>query len=189
MEIRIRETGAVVSETEFRALHPNTSMPQQLSAELLNNFGADIVFEGPQASGGEFWQYSIRDGVQELNGKWYTRYVLGPVFTDPAERAAYVAAKTAERNAGIQKSIVDATQQRLDDFAKTRGYDGILSACTYATSPTAKFAQEGQYCVIQRDATWTTLYAMLAEVEAGTRPMPTGFADVEPELPALEWPN
>lgn len=188
MEIRIRETGAVVTEQEFRAMHPNTSMPQQLSAELLNNFGADIVFEGPQASGGEFWQYSMRDGVQELNGKWYTRYVLGPVFTDPAEQAAYVAAKTAERNASIQKSIVDATQQRLDDFAKTRGYDGILSACTYATSPTPKFAAEGQYCVAQRDATWAKLYEMLAEVEAGTRPMPTGYADIEAELPALTWP-
>jgi hypothetical protein len=29
---------------------------------------------------------------------------------------------------------------------------------------------------------------MLDEVIAGTRPMPTGFADIEPELPVLTWP-
>lgn len=88
----------------------------------------------------------------------------------------------------LQTSIVASTQQRLDDFAKTRGYDGILSACTYATSPTVKFAAEGQYCVAQRDATWAKLYEMLAEVQAGTRPVPSGFDDIKPELPALEWP-
>lgn len=188
MEIRIRESGAVITESEFRAMHPNTSMPQQLGEQVLNNFGADIVFEGPQASGGEFWQYSMRDGVQEIGGKWYTRYVLGPVFTDPAEQAAYVAAKTAERNASIQKSIVDATQQRLDDFARTRNYDGILSLCTYATSAVPKFAAEGQYAVQARDATWAALYAFMADVQVGTQPVPTGFEDVEPLLPPLAWP-
>ena len=96
-----------------------------------------------------------------------------PVVRDPEE---------------IRAEIVAATQQRLDTFAQSRGYDGILSACTYATSPTPRFAAEGQYCVEARDATWARLYEMLGEVLAGTRPMPSGFADVEPELPALSWP-
>jgi hypothetical protein len=30
---------------------------------------------------------------------------------------------------------------------------------------------------------------LLAEVQAGTRPMPSGFADIEPELPPLVWPT
>lgn len=33
------------------------------------------------------------------------------------------------------------------------------------------------------------LYEMLAEVEAGTRPLPDGYADVESELPVLAWPD
>ena len=88
----------------------------------------------------------------------------------------------------FQKGLVNSVQKRLDDFAKTRNYDGVLSACTYATSPTAKFATEGQYCVAQRDATWSTMYQIMAEVEAGTRPMPTSYADIEPDLPARVWP-
>jgi hypothetical protein len=89
----------------------------------------------------------------------------------------------------VQAEIVAATQTRLDDFARTRGYDSCLSCCTYATSPTPRFAAEGQYCVAARDATWARLYEMLDEVLAGTRPMPSGYADIEAELPVLAWPN
>lgn len=89
----------------------------------------------------------------------------------------------------LQAEIVGATQRRLDDFARTRNYDGILSACTYATSLVPKFTTEGQYAVQARDATWATLYALLAEVQSGTRPAPASFDDVAPLLPALEWPQ
>ena len=88
----------------------------------------------------------------------------------------------------IVADITSATQARLDTFARTRNYDGILSACTYATSTNPRFASEGQYCVTARDATWSALYVVMAEVEAGTRPMPTGYQDIEPDLPALVWP-
>jgi hypothetical protein len=88
----------------------------------------------------------------------------------------------------IEKEIVTSTQDRLDFFARTRNYDGILSACTYATSPTNKFKVEGQYCVDSRDATWSKLYDILNEVQSGTRPMPSGYKEIEPELPVLEWP-
>lgn len=89
----------------------------------------------------------------------------------------------------VQKEVVYNTQARLDAFAATRNYSGILSACTYASSLVPKFAVEGQYCVRARDATWAKLYEILAEVEAGTRPMPSGYAAIEPELPVLVWPN
>lgn len=89
----------------------------------------------------------------------------------------------------IQAEIIGATQQRLDDFARTRNYDGILSACTYATSTVPKFQAEGQYAVNARDMTWVTLYQILGEVQAGTRPVPSSFADIEPDLPVLTWPT
>lgn len=88
----------------------------------------------------------------------------------------------------LKTDIIQQTQNRLDAFAKTRNYDNILSACTYATSPTAKFAAEGQYCVIQRDATWAKLLKILDDVSAGIRPVPAGYAEIEPELPPLIWP-
>lgn len=83
--------------------------------------------------------------------------------------------------------VTEAVQKRLDDFAKTRNYDGILSACTYATDPNPTFAAEGQYCVTVRSQTWATLYTIMAEVESGVRPMPSKFADIEADLPVLTW--
>jgi hypothetical protein len=97
--------------------------------------------------------------------------------------------ETPKTSTQIQSEIVASTQQRLDTFAQTRNYDSILSACTYATDTNPKFSAEGQYCVGARGATWTKLAEMLAEVEAGTRPMPTGYADIESELPPLVWPT
>jgi hypothetical protein len=79
-------------------------------------------------------------------------------------------------------------QARLDAFARTRGYDGILSACTYATSTNPKFAVEGQYCVQVRDETWAKCYEILNAVQAGERPIPT-WEELEAELPPLKWQN
>lgn len=89
----------------------------------------------------------------------------------------------------IKSLILDAVQNRLDTFAKTRNYDNILSACTYATDIDATFSAEGQYCVAGRGATWRKLYEILDEVNTGIRPEPTCYADIEPELPALNWPD
>ena len=117
MQIRIRQTGAVMYEGEFRALFPNTSMPQQLSEELLNSFGADVVFEGPQATGGTVYQYSQASGVEQVNGKWYTKYILGPVFLDQVvdgvtttaaeQEATYKAQKDAEQAKNVRATRDD----------------------------------------------------------------------------------
>lgn len=87
----------------------------------------------------------------------------------------------------IQAAVTAEVQKRLDDFAKTRNYDGILSACTYASSNVPRFAAEGQYAVSARDAHWYACYAILADVQAGTRPTPT-LEEVMAEMPPLQWP-
>jgi hypothetical protein len=84
--------------------------------------------------------------------------------------------------------IVQAVQSHLDTEARTHGYDGILSACTYATSTVPTFAAEGQACVAWRDAVWSKCYAELAKVQAGERAMPTP-AEAVAELPEMEWPQ
>lgn len=106
---------------------------------------------------------------------------------EEAEWDAQESAHLAESAARVQSAIVTATQARLDAFAQQRGYDGILSACTYATSSVPKFMREGQGAVNARDATWAALHGIMGKVQAGELPMPSGFADVEPLLPVLEW--
>ena len=143
MQIRIRESGAVMFEDEFRKLFPNTSMPQQLSEELLNEFGADVVFEGPQASGGTVYQYSQRDGVEQLDGKWYTKYILGPVFTDTTDEsgnvtpaadneAAYKATKDADQAKSVRQSrdtkLAETDWRFRSDMTPSQGWKDYCQA-------------------------------------------------------------
>lgn len=116
MQIRIRESSAVMYIDEFRRLNAGTSFPQVISEETLNDFGADIVFEGPQASGGDHYQYSQAAGVEQIDGKWYTKYILGPVFTDTPEieisETETQPAKTAAENEAAYKATKDAEQAK-----------------------------------------------------------------------------
>lgn len=88
----------------------------------------------------------------------------------------------------LQQQFTDAIQGYLDDFARTRNYDNILSAATYATSTVPKFRAEGQYAVEARDEVWATGYEILDAVIAGRRSIP-GLEEVLSELPRLAWPE
>lgn len=84
--------------------------------------------------------------------------------------------------------LTGVVQQHLDNTAKTRGYDSILSACTYAADVNTKFKAEGQACANWRGAVWSTCYAIAAEVQAGNRTAPTA-ASLITELPSMVWPE
>jgi len=114
MQVRIQSTGAVMYEAEFRTHIKSNGGPswEATTTEVLEALGADVVFEGPQATGGTVYQYSQRDGVQELAGKWYTKHVLGPVFTDgettaAEQEAAYKAMKDTEQAKSVRTTRND----------------------------------------------------------------------------------
>ena len=125
---------------EFRAYQHTHGGPSwgTTTEEILNSLGADVVFEGPQASGGTVYQYSQVAGVEQIDGKWFTKYVLGPVFTDiPATETE--PAKTAAEQEAAYKAIKDAEQASA--VRKSRGEK--LSECDWtqvADSPVDKAA-------------------------------------------------
>ena len=120
MQIRT-QTGAVMYEAEFRAYQKANGGPtwDTTTTEVLTALGADVVFEGPQATGGTVYQFSQAAGVEQVDGKWYTKYILGPTFTDtpatdtaPAQtaaeqEAAYKASKDAEQAKSVRTSRND----------------------------------------------------------------------------------
>ena len=101
----------------------------------------------------------------------------------PEELAA---AELAEQQR-IIRDLTTAVQAHLDATARTRNYDGILSACTYATSTNSQFAAEGQACVRWRDACWFACYGVMNSVQLGGREMPTSEQLIA-ELPLMVWP-
>jgi hypothetical protein len=142
MQIRIRETGAVLYEAEFRAYQQNNGGPTwgQTTEEILDSLGADVVFEGPQATGGTVYQYSQVDGVEQIEGKWYTKYILGPIFTDTTDdegnvtsaaenEAVYKAAKDLEQATAVRQQRTD----KLKDSDWTQVLDAPVDQTAWAT--------------------------------------------------------
>ena len=169
-----------VTERELRSRFPRVSFPRPFVPPEPYVW----VFPVPQPTHDATTHRVVEDApAQQVGGHWAQQWVLESLAPEVAAQAQQRAAEK------LQKDITDAIQERLDAFARTRGYDHILSAATYATSAVPKFQAEGQYCINARDATWAKAGQMLAEIQGGTRPIPGSYADLEPELPVLAWPT
>jgi hypothetical protein len=143
MQIRIRATGQVLLQHEWEKWVAQTYAKSLsgITEEAVNRFESDIVFEGPQATGGTVYQYSQQDGVEQIDGKWYTKYILGPVFTDRAaegdqpaqtaaeQEAAYKARKDAEQAASVRTSRTEM----LKDCDWTQIADSTADKTAWAT--------------------------------------------------------
>ena len=83
-------------------------------------------------------------------------------------------------------------EKRLNDFAATRRYASIYTACNARDSQIEKYAAEGAYCFKMWGETYAKCEELLAEympdVLAGKRPIPT-WEEIEAQLPPLVWPD
>ena len=145
MQIRTND-GQVMYESEFRTHIKSNGGPswETTTTEVLDSLGADVVFEGPQASGGTVYQYSVYGGIEQIEGKWYTKWNLGPSFfqTEDAEgnvttaaqnEAAYKAMKDAEQATSVRNSRTE----KLKDSDWTQLADSTVDKAAWATYRTA----------------------------------------------------
>lgn len=113
MELRNRATGAVITDSEFRSEFPNTSFPQPLTPDVIDDFGFDPVLEGPQPTLVPPYQYAQRDGVVEVNGQWFTHYIA--VTPDDEQKAAMDAAQAATIRTERNKRLAECDWTQLAD--------------------------------------------------------------------------
>jgi len=147
MGYRLQSTGEYFpTDHAMRGTIPSTPAP--VTTEWMEANGVDPVFEGPQASGGTVYQYSQFSGIEQIDGKWYTKYVLGPIFTDnenqtaAEQEAAYHARKDAEQSDAVRRT----RNQRLTESDWTQLEDSPANKAAWATYRQAlrdMSAQEG----------------------------------------------
>jgi hypothetical protein len=143
MEIRIRNTGEVMTEITFRTTFKDRVLPKALTEEWLADFagGCDVVFEGPQATTTAPYEFSFRSGVEQIEGKWYTKYILGPVFTDRAAEGDQPAKTAAEQEAEYKamkdaehaNSVRNSRNNMLKDSDWTQLADAPVDKAAWAT--------------------------------------------------------
>jgi len=124
MQIRIKETGAVMYESEFRAYQQANGGPswETTTTEVLDALGADVVLEGPQASPTRY-QTAFLDSEEQLDGKWYTKYSVAEMDAD-----AITAKDTAQA-----KAMRDQRGEKLADSDWTQVADSPVDKAAWAT--------------------------------------------------------
>lgn len=135
---RLRATGEYLqSEFALREYFKSiTGVPQSFSGEWMEMHGVDPVFEGPQATGGTVYQYSQFVGIeQKEDGKWYTKYILGPVFVDTDEMSAadQEAAYKAQRDAQQATAVRQDRNRRMAESDWTQLPDSPVDKAVWAT--------------------------------------------------------
>jgi hypothetical protein len=151
MEIRNKSTGAVTTVDAFKATKPNTSFPKQMSENCLNDYGYDVVFNGEQATVTAPYGVSTRSGVEQLDGKWYTKFVAGPIFTDTKDDSGNTV--TASANETAYKAKVDASA--ATSVRKDR--DARLAECDWTQANDSP---------LKAASAWTTYRQSLRDVPA-----------------------
>ena len=152
MEIRNRSTGEVITTSQLKAANPNTSFPKVIGANTLDGFGYDPVLNGAAATVTAPYGVSTRDGVEEIDGQWFTKFVAGPIFTDTTDDDGNVT--TAADNEAAYRASIDAEAARLARQER----EGKLNDCDWTVltdSPlsTSKKTEWKTYRTALRDIT------------------------------------
>ena len=122
MQIRTQD-GQVMYEAEFRAYQQANGGPTWAATteEVLEALGADVVFEGPQAQPTRY-QIAFADGVEHIEGKWYTKYSVADMDAEA------IAAKDAEQ----AKSLRQQRGEKLKDSDWTQVADAPVDKAAWA---------------------------------------------------------
>jgi hypothetical protein len=123
MEIRIRETGAVMYEGELRSYLQANNGPSYeiLTPEIAEALGVDVLLEGPQASPTRY-QIAYRDGVEQIGGAWFTKYSVADMDADA----------NATKDAEQSKSVRDSRNVKLAESDWTQLADSTADKTTWA---------------------------------------------------------
>ncbi len=164
----------------LRKDNPNTSFPKNIPETTLAQWGVFPVSKDASAFDPDT-QVRVWDSAPSLvNGSWVLGCTISALPQEEIDR------KAQEKADAMMQPYKDAVQRLLDRTAIEKGYDSIISMCTYANSTNATWSAEGQAAVNWRDACWNEGLVQLGNYTV------TGVApemdDYIASMPAPNWP-
>ena len=121
MELRVRETGEVISERDLYYKYPNISFPKLLTPYVIDTYGLDVILEGPRPQTTPPYETVVRQGIEEIKGKWFTKYAIGPIFNNEEDEEAY------RLKIDIQASeSIRSTRNSLISKSDWMGYSDVI---------------------------------------------------------------
>ena len=87
----------------------------------------------------------------------------------------------------IKELAMAHVQKKLDEFAALKGYDNIVSACSYVGSKVSAHKADAEKCVDVRDDAWVAVNAYFNSIATGELAVPASSDDIDAILPAMNW--
>jgi hypothetical protein len=122
-----------------------------LTSDILDARGVDPVLEGPQATTTPPYEISVRQGIEEINGQWFRKYVVGPVFTEYTDEQGVV--HTAEEQEVEYKTRID--EQVATSVRAQR--DRLLSETDWTQSRDVSLDNDGDWVSYRQELRDITL--------------------------------
>jgi len=173
-EYRIRTSGAVVTDREFReTIHPTKMLPAVLTADMLAELGADPVLPAPAPEVGPH-EIAVRNGtVKDALGNWVYAWVVQAIPSDAvdAQFAANKAALIKSIDTDADRIYADVIGYRASEYLqaeqdalayKNAGYAGTVptGVSTWAAA-TGWTAQQAADDILLTAANWRAAQAQI----------------------------
>lgn len=147
----------------------NISFPSNIfeDVETLKEYNVYPLIEvDPPAVPNPLLYTTILTNPESIDGKWYQKWDIVPTGVTLLQIID-----------NKKQQILKEVQTTLDMFARNRGYDNILSCCSYSSSTNEKFRQEAEYCIKLRDYVWIKTEEKLNELQQN---LSTNWLDMNP---------
>ena len=163
-EYRNRTTGEVKTQSEWKAAHPNMSLPRVWNSNVLDALNIDPVFASPKATTTAY-QISVRDGLeQDSKGNWVEKYVARDMYADTTVDG--VTTTKAQHEAAYQATL-DASTATAN---RTKRNERLAETDFYALSDVVMLSDMTTYRQALRDLPTHKNWPNLSDSDWPTKP-------------------
>ena len=126
--VRERSTGRVMTDTTWITENKSKRPPQPLTTEFMEHNQRDPVFEGKRPSLTPPYETIVDDGVEQINGKWTTKYKVGPVFKeykDSGGKTVTISQQTTAHKTSIDARVAETNRNKGTALLAETDYFGL----------------------------------------------------------------
>lgn len=163
---------------DVRRENPDVSFPEGPWPErLLQDYGCYPIQVVERPTCDPILQVVLEETPEQVGGVWTQKWLVRDATPEEQQQATQTRIAEYER----------ALDAHLDATAQTKRYDNRITCAVRAGYP-GPFQVEGQAFAQWMDQCNALGYQIMADVLAGTRPLPT-VEEFLGELPAMVWPT
>jgi hypothetical protein len=117
-----------MTDTTWIVENKSKRPPQPLTTEFMEHNQLDPVFEGARPSLTPPYQTIVDDGVEQVDGKWTTKYKVGPVFTeykDKGGKTVTISEQTTTHKASVDARVAESNRNQRNVLLAETDYFGL----------------------------------------------------------------